>query len=82
VISTTLPDGSEYSSITTASAPSGRQAPVEMPTACPGRERTDGIAPIDTCPAMCSGVGSDSLAPNVSVARTAQPSIDARGKGG
>src|SRR5208337_1371324 len=71
-----------YSTITTASAPSGSIPPVGTPTALPGSTFTLGGSPMTTSPDVSRRAGRPSDAPKVSRARTAYPSMDARTKFG
>src|SRR5208337_2600757 len=71
-----------YSTITTASAPSGSIPPVGTSTAFPGSAWTLGASPMTTTPDVSKRAGRLSDAPKVSRARTAYPSIVARAKWG
>ena len=71
-----------YSTMTTASAPSGIMPPVGIAIAPPGGPRDRGARPISTAPMTSSGLGSPSEAPYVSAARTAKPSTVERAKPG
>ena len=77
-----LSSGAVYSTITTASAPSGSIPPVGTSTAFPGETWTHGASPMTTSPAASKRAGRLSDAPKVSRARTAYPSIVARAKWG
>ena len=76
------PAGEVYSTITTASAPFGRNPPVGIATAWFLPMATSGSRPIATAPATSRNAGMESEAPKVSAARTAKPSIVERGRGG
>ncbi len=60
-----------YSHMTTASAPSGRGAPVTISAVEPFFIETLGDSPILTCPESFKARGCSSSAPNVSAALTA-----------
>ena len=73
---------SAYSIMTTASLPAGSIPPVGILAASPGRREKSGVRPMMTSPLTVRKAGLPSEAPNVSLARTAKPSIVAREKGG
>ncbi len=67
---------SVYSTITTASAPTGSSPPVQIFAACPDFiSRPSGEVPMATSPMTSNSAGCDSEAPKVSAAFTAYPSI-------
>ncbi len=71
------------STITTASAPRGRMAPVAMGVAVPGATARPGADPGSMVSGLSrSRAGASSSAPAVSAERTAKPSTLARSKPG